>query len=303
MTEWTGITTMKHNNFGYLVGEGFRAMFKHGFMSFAAVCITVACLVIINSFTLICYNLNLMVEDLQQEMVIRVCIDDTYTRAEAQSVGSDINLIENVELAEFVAREDALESYKAKFDEASYFEDMDAKYFRDQYIVTLVDNSRVAETKAELEKITGIADIYADIDVANAMATIRTVLYIVSLGITAVLLVVSLVIISNTIRLAMQDRKEEIAIMKMVGATNSFIRFPFVIEGFLLGLFGSVFSFFIEWGLYEAIRLAVADTGTKVISILPFSEVMLPMIFVCGVAGFFIGIFGSLMSIRKFLKV
>ena len=78
---------------------------------------------------------------------------------------------------------------------------------------------------------------------------------------------------------------------------------PFVIEGFLLGLFGSVFSFFIEWGLYEAIRLAIADTGTKVISILPFQEVMLPMILVCTVAGFFIGIFGSLMSIRKFLKV
>lgn len=91
--------------------------------------------------------------------------------------------------------------------------------------------------------------------------------------------------------------------MKMVGATNSFIRFPFVVEGFLLGLFGSVLSFFIEWGLYEAIRMAIVDTGTQVITIVPYETVLIPMIVVCAGAGFFIGIFGSLMSIRKFLKV
>ncbi len=278
-------------------------MFKHGFMSFAAICITVACLVIINSFALICYNLNLMVDELENETVIRVCVDETYTRAEAQRVGSDINLIDNVDNAQFVTREEALESYKAKFDESSYFDDMDPKYFRDQYVITLEDNSLVEETKTELEAVPGVADVFADIKVANAMSTIRTVLYIAALGIAVVLVIVSLIIISNTIRLAMQDRKEEIAIMKMVGATNSFIRFPFVIEGFLLGLFGSVFSFFIEWGIYEAIRIAIADTGTQVITIVPYQSVLIPMIVVCAVAGFFIGIFGSLMSIRKFLKV
>lgn len=285
------------------MGEGLRAMFKHGFMSFAAICITVACLVIINSFALICYNLNLMVDELENKTTIRVCIDESYTHAEAQNVGSDINLIDNVENARFITREDALESYKAKFDESSYFDDMDPKYFRDQYEITLEDNSLVAETEAELKAVPGVADVYADVEVANAMSTIRTVLYIAALAIAAVLLIVSLIIISNTIRLAMQDRKEEIAIMKMVGATNSFIRFPFVVEGFLLGLFGSVLSFFIEWGLYEAIRMAIVDTGTQVITIVPYETVLIPMIVVCAGAGFFIGIFGSLMSIRKFLKV
>ncbi len=278
-------------------------MFKHGFMSFAAICITVACLVIINSFALICYNLNLMVDELEEKTVIRVCIDESYTQAQAQRVGSDINLIENVSNAQFVTREEALDSYKNKFDEDTYFDGMDPQYFRDQYVITLEDNSLVAQTKSELEGVAGVADVYADIEIANAMSTIRTVLYIAAVGITAVLLVVSLIIISNTIRLAMQDRREEIAIMKMVGATNSFIRFPFVIEGFLLGLFGSLFSFFIEWGLYEAIRIAVAKTGTNVITIVPFESVMLPMIAICAGAGFFIGIFGSLMSIRRFLKV
>ncbi|MGM9562718.1 MAG: permease-like cell division protein FtsX [Faecousia sp.] len=293
---------MKHNNFGYLLGEGVRAMFKHGFMSFAAICITVACLVIINSFTLISYNLDLTVGEVQKELRIVVCIDENYTEAESKSVGSDINLLPNVANAEFVSRQQALEDFIGDSDE-SLFEGLDADAMRDQYIVTLVDNAQVAETKEALENINGVSDVYADIEVGNALATIRTVLYIASIAIAAVLLIVSLIIISNTIRLAMLDRREEIGIMKMVGATNSFIRFPFFVEGFFLGLFGAVFSFFIEWGLYEVLRKAIMNTGLEVLTIVPFTDVLVPMALVCGVAGFVIGIFGSVMSIRRFLKV
>ncbi|MGM9598501.1 MAG: permease-like cell division protein FtsX [Faecousia sp.] len=293
---------MKHNNFGYLMGEGVRAMFKHGFMSFAAICITVACLVIINSFALITYNLNLTVDDIQKQMRIVVCVDETYTEAESKSVGSDINMLENVDNAQFVPREEALKNFIGDSDE-SLFEGLDAQSMRDQFVITLVDNSKVEETKAELENVVGVADVYADIEVGNAMATIRTVLYIASLAIAAVLLVVSLLIISNTIKLAMLDRREEIAIMKMVGATNGFIRFPFLIEGFILGLFSALISFFIEWGLYEVIREAIIRTGLKVFTIIPFTDMVLPMAAVCVITGFFVGIFGSLMSIRKFLKV
>lgn len=301
-TDWMGIITMKHNNIGYLFGEGIRAMFKHGFMSFAAICITVACLVIVNSFALIAYNLNLIVEDVQKETRIVVCINENYNEQEAHSVGSDINLLDNVADAKFVTRAEALENFIGDSD-ASLFEGLDPQSMRDQFIITLKDNGKVAETKTQLESIAGVADVYADIEVANAMATIRNVLYVASIGISAVLLIVSLIIISNTIRLAMLDRKEEIAIMKMVGATNSFIRFPFVVEGFLLGLFGSVISFFAEWGLYEVICRAIADTNMEIISLIPFADVLPVMIVVCAGAGFFIGIFGSLMSIRRFLKV
>ncbi len=293
---------MKHNNFGYLLGEGVRAMFKHGFMSFAAICITVACLVIINSFMLISYNLDLTVGEVQKELRIVVCIDENYTEAESKSVGSDINLLPNVANAEFVSRQQALDDFIGDSD-ASLFEGLEADAMRDQFIVTLVDNAQVAETKEALENINGVSDVYADIEVGNALATIRTVLYIASLAIAAVLLIVSLIIISNTIRLAMLDRREEIGIMKMVGATNSFIRFPFFVEGFFLGLFGAVFSFFIEWGLYEVLRKAIMNTGLEVLTIVPFTDVLVPMALVCGVAGFVIGIFGSVMSIRRFLKV
>ena len=296
------ITMKKSSNFGFLLGEGARAMFKHGFMSFAAVCITVACLVIINSFLLICYNLNLMVDDVQKQTRIVVCVDENYTEAEAKSVGSKINLVDNVKEAKFESRDEALQNFIGDSD-ASLYEGLDASAMRDQFVVVLEDNAKVAETKRALEKVDGVVAVYADLELANALATIRTVLYIAAGAIAAVLLVVSLIIISNTIKLAMMDRREEIAIMKMVGATNRFIRLPFFVEGCLLGLFGSVLSFFIEWGLYEVIRDANLGTNLKVLTVVPFTDVLAPMALICAVAGFFIGIFGSLMSIRRFLKV
>ncbi|MDD6642649.1 MAG: permease-like cell division protein FtsX [Faecousia sp.] len=293
---------MKHNNFGYLMGEGVRAMFKHGFMSFAAICITVACLVIVNSFLLISYNMSLVVDDLQKKMEVVVIIDETYTEAESKSVGSEINLIENVDNARFVSRSEALEEFIGDSDE-SLFEGLDPENFRDQYVITLVDNEKVAETKAALERVSGVAEVHAPDEMANALATLRNVLYGATMAIAAVLLIVSLIIISNTIRLAMLDRREEIGIMKMVGATNGFIRFPFLIEGFFLGLFGAVISFFVEWGLYEAIRNAIVSTDLQFLTFVPFTEVLLPMIAACAIAGFGIGILGSLLSIRRFLKV
>lgn len=292
----------KSNNFSFLLGEGVRAMFKHGFMSFAAICITVACLVIINSFALICYDLNLMVDELQSETRVLVFVDEGYTEAEAMSVGSEINLVDNVSKAEFVSRAQALENFIGDSDRSAY-EGLESKTMRDQFIITLKDNNQVKQTVADLQKVKGVSAVYADVELANALATVRTVLYISAAAIAAVLLIVSLIIISNTIRLAMLDRKEEIAIMKMVGATNSFIRLPFFVEGFLLGLFGAVFSFFIEWGLYEAVRQAILNTDLKILIVVPFTDVLAPMILVCCAAGFFIGIFGSLMSIRRFLKV
>lgn len=198
---------MKHNNFSFLVGEGTKAIFKHGFMSFAAVCITVACLVIVTSFGLITYNIGLIVDDLQKENEVLICIDESYTEAEAKSVGSRINLIDNVADARFISREEALQTFVKEYDAVMY-DGVTAETMRDQYIVTLEDNSKLQETIDALKQVPGVATIYSDPTVANAMSTIRNVLSIVSACIAAVLLIVSLIIISNTIKLAMFDRRE-----------------------------------------------------------------------------------------------
>ena len=197
---------MKHNNFSFLVGEGTKAIFKHGFMSFAAVCITVACLVIVTSFGLITYNIGLIVDDLQKENEVLICIDESYTEAEAKSVGSRINLIDNVADARFISREEALQTFVKEYDAVMY-DGVTAETMRDQYIVTLEDNSKLQETIDALKQVPGVATIYSDPTVANAMSTIRNVLSIVSACIAAVLLIVSLIIISNTIMLALFDRR------------------------------------------------------------------------------------------------
>ena len=139
---------------------------------------------------------------------------------------------------------------------------------------------------------------------AEGFTTIQSVLHIVSYAIIAVLLVVSLLIISNTVKLAMYDRKDEIAIMKMVGATNSFIRLPFIVEGFTLGMVGAALAFGLMWVGYDAmIDKVTAVDSLQLFSFVAFDELLIPMVAVFGAAGMFVGILGSWTSIRKFMDV
>lgn len=286
-----------------MIREGIRGIFVHGFMSFAAVCVTVACLIIMGSFSLILYNLNATIQRYEKENQIVVLVEENYPSAEAKSVGSSINMIENVERSEYVSREQVLEEFVAE-DEDGVFVGLQADTFRDRFIVTLDDVTLMEETAAELALVEGVADVNAHYDVTNGFITIQNVLNVASTAIITVLLVVSLFIISNTVKLAMYDRKEEIAIMRMVGATNGFIRFPFVVEGFILGIFAAAIAFFMEWGLYNFIsgQISVIDT-MQLIEIVPFQEVFYLMIGAYAITGFVVGVFGSLLSIRKFLNV
>ena len=295
---------MKSNNFGYLLKEGIRGIFLHGFMSFAAVCVTVACLVIIGSFSVLLYNLNIMVAEVEQDAEILVYIDETYTEAEAKSVGSRINMIDNVYQATFVSRQEALEEFVAKQGDESAFDGLQADVLQDRFIVVLEDNSKMRETVPMIEAVDGVAEVNAPYQVAEALGTVQHILRIVSAAVIILLLVVSLLIISNTVKLAMYDRREEIAIMKMVGATNGFIRFPFVIEGFLLGIFGAAVAFFLEWGLYNGMVNWIGTVDSlNLLDFVPFTDLLWPMVATFGAAGLFVGIFGSFASIRKFLDV
>lgn len=295
---------MKSNNFGYLLKEGVRGIFLHGFMSFAAVCVTVACLIIIGSFSMLLYNLNIMVAEVEQDAEILVYIDENYTEAEAKSVGSKINMIENVHQATFVSRQQALEEFVAKQGNEAAFQGIQADVLRDRFIVSLEDNNRMKETVPMIEAVSGVDEVNAPYRVAEAFATVQHILRIVSAAVIILLLVVSLLIISNTVKLAMYDRRDEIAIMKMVGATNAFIRFPFVVEGFLLGMFGAAMAFFLEWGLYNALVSWIGKVDAlNLLQFVPFAELLWPMMGTFGAAGLFVGIFGSFTSIRRFLDV
>ncbi len=284
--------------------EGIRGIFLHGFMSFAAVCVTVACLLIVGSFSILVYNVNIMVEDLNKTNEIIAYVDSELPDAEARSVGTQINQIENVQNAVFVTREEALADFVAEHQNDAAFSGVEANDLRHRYVITLMDNSKMEQTVAAVEGIAGVAKISAAFELAEGFTTLQNVLHIASLTVIVVLLVVSLLIISNTVKLAMYDRKDEIAIMKMVGATNGFIRLPFVVEGFALGMLGAALAFGLEWLMYDALlmRLEAVDT-LKLFSFVPFTELLWPMVATFVAAGLFVGIVGSWTSIRKFMDV
>ncbi len=295
---------MKLNNLGYLLKEGFRGIFLHGFMSFAAVCVTVACLIIVGSFSILAYNLDVMVEELNQTSEILVYVDSDLPDAEARSIGTKINLLDNVLQSTFVSREEALKDFIADHDGDSAFSGVRASDLRHRYVVTLEDNSLMKQTDEQLKALVGVAETNAAYELAEGFTTIQSVLHIVSYALIAVLLVISLLIISNTVKLAMYDRKDEIAIMKMVGATNGFIRLPFIVEGFTLGMIGAILAFGLEWVAYDALvqRVSAVD-ALQLFTFVSFQELLIPMVIVFSAAGMFVGIVGSWTSIRKFMDV
>ena len=295
---------MKLNNLGYLLKEGFRGIFLHGFMSFAAVCVTVACLVIVGSFSILAYDLDVMVQELNQTSEILVYIDADLSDAEARSIGTKINLMDNVLQAKFVSREEALEDFIADHDGDSAFSGVQASDLRHRYVVTLEDNTKMEQSDAQLKQLHGVAKTNAAYELAEGFSTIQDGLHLVCGAIIIVLLIVSLLIISNTVKLAMYDRKDEIAIMKMVGATNGFIRLPFIVEGFTLGMMGAVLAFGLEWVGYDALIQKVASVDSlQLFTLVPFQELLIPMVVIFGAAGMFVGIVGSWTSIRKFMDV
>ena len=148
---------MKLNNIGYLLREGFKGIFTHGFMSFASICVTVACLVIVGSFSILSYNLDIMVEELNQTSEILVYIDSDLSDAEARSIGTKINMLDNVLQATFVSREEALEDFIADHNGDSAFSGVQASDLRHRYVVSLEDNTKMEQTDAQLQQLPGVA--------------------------------------------------------------------------------------------------------------------------------------------------
>ena len=295
---------MKISNIGYLIKEGFKGIFQHGFMSFAAVCVTVACLLIVGSFAILAYNLDVMVEDLNQTSEILVYIDSEMSDSDARSVGTQINMLDNVLQSTYVSREEALQNFVEDHENDPAFSGVQPQDLRHRFVVVLEDNSLMKQTDQQLKQIPGVAKTNAAFEMAEGFTTIQNVLHIASFAVIAVLLVVSLLIISNTVKLAMYDRRDEIAIMKMVGATNGFIRLPFVVEGFSLGMMGAILAFGLEWALYDALVNRVAEVDAlQLFKFVGFQELLIPMVAVFVAAGFFVGIVGSWTSIRKFMDV
>ena len=295
---------MAKHNFGYFFHEGINNMFSHGFMTFATIGITVACLLIMGTFTLVAVNADANLKDLEASNEILAYVDDSYTAAEAKGIEKNLEKLDNVASATYISKEQAMEDFSANYPEEELFQDLDPEILRDRYSIKVKDLELQGQTVQEIDDVPGIAKVKAYEEVASGFIAIRNVATVVCVALIVILFVVSVFITSNTIKLTTIDRREEIAIMRMVGATNGFIRWPFVYEGFLLGLLSAAIAFGLQWGLYAAVAEGVGNGDTlQLIRILSFKELWKPVALTFVGAGIVIGVGGSLSAIRKFLQV
>ena len=296
---------MKKSSIGYFLKEGFRNIFLHGFMSFAAVSVIVVCLIITGTTALISYDINLNIVKLQNESEIVVYIEDTYTTEEARDMEKTILQVDNVAKAEFEDKDTALEAYREELGEnADLLDGFDSSNnpLRDAFHITMKDPSKVAATKAALESVDGIGNAVANEEVVARLIQLQRMFQAISVTLVVALGLISIFIIANTVKLAMLARRREISIQKMVGATNWFIRWPFVIEGLVLGLLAGAIAFGLEWALYEQLSGFILDNLPQ-FTMADFQGLMLYVLGIFAGAGVIVGVGGSSLTIRRFMDV
>ena len=290
--------------FAYFIREGLSSVFVHGFTSLAAMLVIAACLMITGIFSLVAYNIDLQIRELEGKSEIVIYIDESVSRENAQALKSKIKKIDNIKTADFVTKEQLFEDYLDSLGEDAYVmeELRNDNPLRDSYQITMKDVSLHKETVEALESLDGVAASSSMQEVSDRLIQIRKVINLISVTLVALLGAVSVFIIANTVKLAMFARKEEIAVMKMVGATNHFIRAPFVVEGMFLGMCAALLAFFVQWGVYAYVTKQLAE-GTAILTMVGFDTVWQPVLGLMLAAGLILGVGGSVITIRRFLKV
>lgn len=295
---------MKGTSLKYLTHEGFRNVWVNRLMSLASVTVLMACLIIMGAGIMIYFNINNVVDKVQSQNVVMVYVADDASEDETTQIGTSLKGISNVESCEFVPKEVAFqEQIQSMGGDAALFEGFDEIPLPDAYKVTVKDLSQFETTVSQIKQINKVDSVRENSDLASKLLSLRHAVSIVSVGLVIMLFLVALFIISNTIRITMFSRKLEISIMKAVGATNWFIRWPFMIEGMILGTISGIVSLGVLWGLYAVAEKVFAQTLSLIdFSLVPFSGYWWQILLVFVAIGLFTGGFGSLVSMAKYLK-
>ena len=290
----------------YLIKEGFRNTWTNRMMSIASICVLMSCLVLIGSASMIFLNMDSLLSRIEEENVIMVYIKDDANQAAIDTMGQEIKALGNVKELEYVPKE------KAWAQQLETMEDAQATFFTqissdiplpNAYKVTVADLGKFDQTVKGLKGLQNVDTIRENKDLAQKLVSIRQGITVISIVIIGVLFAISLFIISNTIKLTVYSRRLEISIMKSVGATNSFVRLPFVVEGMILGIVSGAVSLGLVWGLYElAVRQFGALLRSLSLSALPFAPYALQMLGIFVAIGIVSGVGGSMITMRKYLN-
>jgi len=273
-------------------------------MSFASVCVIIACLLIMGSFTLVAVNVDSIITTLEDENQVLAYVDESLSESEARGLQTNLESLPNVSSATFMSRDQAMENFVGSYDDASIFEGLDSSVFRHRYIIHLDDVALTEDTANDIVDISGIAKVNAHLEISEGFIRTRNIVMLVSFVLVVMLFVISLFIMANTINLTVFERRAQVAIMKMVGATSGFIRWPFMVEGLILGIFGALAAYLMQWGVYQMLLGKIMDgSGLSFINLLSFRAVAIPLLLAFLVVGFGVGVLGSSIALRKYLKV
>ena len=299
---------MKHSIFGYLLGEGFRNVFHNKKSSGASLAIMCATMLIFGLFFMIIENLNNAVATIESQQGMQVFIKEDTTDAQMTKLGEQIKQIDGVNTVRFVSKTEALNDWKEKLKSqqalfATYDED---NPLPNSYIVTLTDLKLNKQVQEEINKLDFVDDITNSNETIDGLVTIANGVKIVSSVILTLLILISIFIISNTIKLTVHARRKEISIMKYVGATDSFIRWPFLVEGVIIGVVAGLLSVGIIFAAYTGVANQLANTSFLQMAnwtLLNFSDMFNLILLVYLGLGIGIGVLGSSISMRKYLEV
>lgn len=291
---------MKRYNIFYFIGQAFVGLWRNGVMSFASIAVLMSCLVVIGGFSLLVANINENLEDFGLLKEIVVYCDMDATDEQVNQIETEIRKLDNIEKIEFVSKEQGLEQMKNDYD---IYDDVaeEMNPLPDSFIITYVENERVTELDYQLKQIEGIVKVNNRLDLATTIENLKSGVMLIFTWFLAVLAVVSVFIIINTIKLSVFARRNEISIMRYVGATGWFISLPFVLEGIIIGLVASVCAYFIEWYIYSYIEKMMA-VDLQMISIIGFSEIGNLVLLGFIALGIVTGIIGSSLSLNKYLN-
>lgn len=298
---------MKHSIIGYLLGEGFRNVFHNKKSSGASLAIMCATMLIFGIFFMIIENINSAVKTIELQQGMQVFIQKDASDEQISQIGEQIKAINGVNTIKFISKEDALNYNREKLGNPALFVGYDEENpFKASYLVTLTDLKLSSEVQENIYKLDNIASITSQDNTINNLVKIANGIKIVSIVVLSLLVIISIFIIANTIKLTVHARRKEISIMKYVGATDSFIRWPFIIEGIIIGIIAAIISLAI---LGLAYNLIISKLGNSAVlakigmSLLSFANISTLPVIVYLVLGIGIGALGSTISMRKYLKV
>lgn len=295
---------MRFSSVRYLLKEGVRNIWVNRMMSFASVGVLVACLLMTGAATLFSMNLNMAMTSLEEDNSITVYMADNLPTLKSIQVGEEMKKLENVESCEFVPKGEALEKLMESMgDDGTIFSSLlgDDNPLNDVFKVKMKDLSQYKETAQKISALEGVYKVRDYSDVAQKLTSLDNLVTTAGFWIVLILSLVSVFIISNTIRITMFSRRLEISVMKSVGATNSFVRIPFVVEGIIIGLFSGLVSS----GLLSLVYNKTLQTITDIVPFfqpLPLGSVLGNIILLFIGAGAFFGAVGGGISIGKYLK-